>query len=466
MPYRLKLSHTVSIKIDGDDLVLIGHDHHALRLTKPGVALKALLVNLTSGDMTADQLVLAAAAAEVNVELSRLYFALASFEKKGFVCYSLAESGNSLMTLQPISPSFRFEKWTASGKLRLSRFACLRREGDAILAESPLGHARLLLHDSRLGALATMLALPCSINQLAAAFPGFDDEILQAIVVLWRNAGLVFCCDAEGRIAEETDSALQLWEFHDLLFHRSSRSGRHEYPLGGTYRFKDKIPHAAALKAPMSEQLTVLYRPAADSAGPDFFALVEARRSRRTPAAAPITLIQLGEFLWRSARVQTHLAADPLRSGSYEASLRPYPSGGATHELELYLTVSRCTGLESGFYHYDPMSHELERLSDLGEKQQSMLRTAMYASALTQQPDILITIAARFGRVTWKYEGLAYALIQKHVGALYQQMYLVGTALELAPCGLGVGNSDTFAAAIGTDYFTETSVGDFILSAT
>lgn len=33
-------------------------------------------------------------------------------------------------------------------------------------------------------------------------------------------------------------------------------------------------------------------------------------------------------------------------------------------------------------------------------------------------------------------QSMAYALILKDVGALYQQMYLVATAMNLAPCGL------------------------------
>ena len=181
------------------------------------------------------------------------------------------------------------------------------------------------------------------------------------------------------------------------------------------------------------------------------------------PGETPMTLTQLGEFLWRTARVQASVPADSLHL--YEATLRPTPSGGASHELELYLTVTGCLGLEPGFYHYDPLAHELEHLSDLGPLQQSMLQDAMLASGLQQAPDVLITIAARFGRVAWKYQGLAYALTQKHVGALYQQMYLVATALGLAPCALGSGNSATFATATGMDYFSETSVGDFLLSA-
>ena len=58
---------------------------------------------------------------------------------------------------------------------------------------------------------------------------------------------------------------------------------------------------------------------------------------------------------------------------------------------------------------------------------------------------------------------MAYSVILKNVGALYQTMYLVATAMGLAPCGLGGGHSDLFAAAAGLDYLAETSVGEFIL---
>ena len=58
---------------------------------------------------------------------------------------------------------------------------------------------------------------------------------------------------------------------------------------------------------------------------------------------------------------------------------------------------------------------------------------------------VLIIIAARFRRIAWKYASIAYALTLKHVGVLTQTMYLVATAMDLAPCGVGVGDSDLFA---------------------
>ena len=78
-------------------------------------------------------------------------------------------------------------------------------------------------------------------------------------------------------------------------------------------------------------------------------------------------------------------------------------------------------------------------------------------------PQVMLLLAARFGRTMWKYESMAYALVLKQVGILYQTMYLTATAMGLAPCALGGGNSDAFAAATGLDYYEETSVGEFLL---
>lgn len=462
-PYLLQLRPAIRVSRD-DDLLLVSADGRALRSRRPGLAIRTLLDGLVQGGKSVEHLLACATEAEPRADASRLYYFLSSLEKKGFLNYTLAQEGQPLATLEPVSPSFRFDSAACPGALRLSRFACLRREGATMLAESPLGHARLVIHDARLCALPALLAAPRDILELAAALPGFAPPLLAAAVGLLVNAGVVFRCDDAGLVAEESDAALRQWEFHDLFFHARSRSGRHAYALGGTYRFKGKLPHAPALKSPMSDVRTVLYRPAAENAGPDIFAVMEARRSQRTQGEAPLTLPQLGEFLWRSARVQVHFPADPQRPGSYESTLRPYPGGGAMHELELYLSVVRCAGLEPGLYRYDPQAHELERLSDLGAPQQALVQGAMSASGLKQAPNVLVTLAARFGRVAWKYEGLAYALVQKNVGGLFQQMYLVATALGLAPCALGTGDSDHFAKATGLDYFTETSVGEFLLS--
>jgi SagB-type dehydrogenase family enzyme len=88
---------------------------------------------------------------------------------------------------------------------------------------------------------------------------------------------------------------------------------------------------------------------------------------------------------------------------------------------------------------------------------------AATAGIPTESVQVVLILAARFQRVAWKYASIAYALILKHVGVMFQTMYLTATAMNLAPCALGGGDADLFARAASTDYFTETSVGEFLL---
>ena len=78
-------------------------------------------------------------------------------------------------------------------------------------------------------------------------------------------------------------------------------------------------------------------------------------------------------------------------------------------------------------------------------------------------PQILITIAARFGRVSWKYSSLAYALILKDVGVLMQTFYLMATDMALGGCAIGINNIDLFAKLTGLEFHVEGPVGQFAI---
>jgi oxazoline/thiazoline dehydrogenase len=193
----------------------------------------------------------------------------------------------------------------------------------------------------------------------------------------------------------------------------------------------------------------------------------ETRRSIREFGDPAINAKQLGEFLFRVGRVKEVTELDvPTPNGSFrmDFALRPYPGGGALYELELYPVVNRCTDLASGMYHYDPFNHRLERLAGKTPEVESLLQAANMATSIPlENIQVLIVVAARFQRMAWKYNMLAYAATLKHVGVLYQTMYLASTAMGLAPCAIGCGDSDIFARAAGTDYCVESSVGEFLI---
>ena len=78
-------------------------------------------------------------------------------------------------------------------------------------------------------------------------------------------------------------------------------------------------------------------------------------------------------------------------------------------------------------------------------------------------PQVLITIAARFGRVSWKYSSIAYALILKDVGVLIQTFYMMATDMGLGGCAIGTTNIDLFAKMTGIEFHAEGPVGQFAL---
>jgi SagB-type dehydrogenase family enzyme len=468
--YTLQLMPDLKLRGDEQDILMTGSSGAALRLKRPGNAFRILLDRLARGGMDRNTLcdeAIGAVADDAGADLARLYFVLGEIERKGFVRYTVGQCGHPLATLEPVTPAFRLEDISIDGKFRLSRFACLRRAGDTMMVECPLGHARVVTHDSRGAALLALLAAPHTAAELAAAVHDFDEATVTAFIGLLANAKAVSTCAENGRIAEDDSKPLRQWEFHDLLFHSRSRLGRHNDPYGGTFRFLDALPPLPAVRPPMSARRIALYKPdmiALEARDVPFSRVTEARRSVRTRGEQPLSSAQLGEFLYRAARIKEVLPASLEHGSPYEASRRLCASGGAMHELELYLTLSRCAGIEPGLYHYDPLAHELEHLANLGPLQNRLLADACGASGLDTPPDVLITLAARFQRVAWKYQSMAYAVTLKNTGALYQQMYLVATAMNLSPCGLGGGDSDLFAEAAGLDYYAETSVGEFMLS--
>ena len=93
----------------------------------------------------------------------------------------------------------------------------------------------------------------------------------------------------------------------------------------------------------------------------------------------------------------------------------------------------------------------------------ALLAGAEFAMGASAAPQVLITIAARFGRVSWKYSSVAYSLILKDVGVLLQTLYLMATDMGLGGCAIGTNNIDLFEKMTGIDFHIEGPVGQFAL---
>lgn len=461
--YALSWAKSVTLESDGNDLMLHAYACNALRLRQPNSAQRQLVALLNSGGLDTDALCEAVQSHAPGADLAHLYYLLTLAANKALLCYTVAYQGQPLASLEPLAAAFHFEPLAATQRYQLSRFACLRREGHDTVVECPLGHARLVLHDARAASLVALLSQAHTAAELVALLPGLDEPTVAAFITLLHNARAASAVDADGALPEDAHAPLQQWEFHDLLFHSRSRAGRHDAPIGASFRWASQVRPLPAVKPPMSTQRFTL-EPPQETLNMPFVEVIEARRSQRQAGATPLRVAQLSALLYHAARIKSIHEPDPAQAQAYAATQRPSASGGAMHALELYLSVTRCEGLAPGFYHYDPLAHALEHLAELGPDHHRLLQAACQATGTALPPDVLISMAARFQRDSWKYQSIAYALILKDLGALYQQLYLVATALQLAPCALGAGDSDLFTKLSGTDYYAETTVGEFSVS--
>jgi len=391
---------------------------------------------------------------------------------RGLVEYGLGRprgGAEQKIVIEPQMPDYwpRTPRLRDSDTLVLSRFAYLRRRAGEMVLESPRAGALFKISDPKVAALLAVLATPHRIKQLRRQ-PGFPGLTLLALLVDCKILFKVGASDL-GLRPTEGDESLVLWDFHDLLFHARSNEGRHANPSGGVYPYVGTIAELPAVR-PSWPGRTIDLRPlsAAAAAPPSPLAeLLRVRHSTREfDEQRPITLAELAQFLDRVARVQSEQSNTlDLGGGDMELTytVRPYPSAGAAYELELYLAVDRCDGLPRGFYHYDAGAHTLTPIEVRGAELDAALDAATLAMGTTGKPQILITIAARFGRLSWKYSSIAFALILKDVGVLLQSFYLMATDMGLGGCAVGSTNIEQFAKMTGIAFHIEGSVGQFAL---
>jgi SagB-type dehydrogenase family enzyme len=350
--------------------------------------------------------------------------------------------------------------------IALSRFAYMRCRSNEMVLESPLASALFRIGDPKLAGFLAALAAPQQIKQLRRqdGFPGLE------LLALLVDCQILFKSGAAGeanlRLAEG-DQSLALWDFHDLLFHARSTEGRHANPLGGIYPHGGIIPPLPAVRPPWPGKkidLSTFLDPGKQAMPQAAQLLRERHSTRKFDDGRPVTLAELSHFLDGAARVLPRPASAPTSDDiDIPEAARPYPSAGGSYELELYLAVNICEGLPQGFYHYDAAAHALSAIEVPAREVKTLLAEAASAMGVTEAPQILITIAARFGRVSWKYSSIAYSLILKDVGVLTQTLYLMAAGTGLGGCAIGIANIDQFAKMTGVGFHIEGPAGQFAL---
>jgi SagB-type dehydrogenase family enzyme len=391
--------------------------------------------------------------------------------RRGLIEYVLrGAEGKDLAVVEPQVADYwpRSAPLGNNDTLALSRFAYMRRRGNDLVLESPRSGALFRICDPGIAAALAKLSTPQKIKQLRSQ-NGFPRAEFLALLLDCQILFKLGAATDDNLRSAEGDDELALWDFHDFLFHARSTEGRHANPLGGTYPHAGTIAPLPAIRPRWPGRKIDLRRFAAPPSGEmsQLTTLLRRRHSTRSfDDKLPITLAELAQFLDGSARVlsQATTAADPSAGMPALAyTMRPYPSAGASYELELYLAVKACEGLAPGFYHYDAGEHALTAIGVPDNTLAVLLTGAQYAMGADDTPQLVITIAARFGRVSWKYSALAYSLILKDAGVLLQTFYLMATAMGLGGCAIGIANIDLFAKMTGIDVHVEGPLAQFAL---
>jgi len=453
----------VSSGIDGE--IFLQNEILNLNISKPSPGIKAFIEKLSGKGDTEDNLSDMVVSLDDIDGLPFFYYYIEKFTRLSILSRTIYYENRPFTTMEPVSFYFKWndEAPVKDEKFILSRFAFMRREKNRWILETPLSYCRMMLHDRKSSEIIHLLNNEITVEELSG-LTELDGNLIATFLGLLLNNEFIIKIDGHGNNKEEKNEALRQWEFQDLLFHNIHRLGRHNYPHGATYAFFNKIEARPPYKEPMTENGIDLFRPDLEKLMMEDYPLalvMEERKSIRSYGDTPVNLDQLGEFLYRSYRIKEvkHSADGEL----YDITVRPCAGGGACYELELYPIINKCDGLSPGIYHYDPLNHKLHHLSGDSEAVDILLKRAYVSAAKYCIPEVLIIITARFQRLSWKYRGMAYAAILKNVGALYQNMYLVATAMELSPCGLGSGEAELLCRTIGLDYLVESPVGEFIL---
>ncbi len=455
---RLNLHPQASLTRENPSLLTVRFSLMRQQITSRDPATLDALQRLAGEALSEDELIRAA-----NDNAPGVFYVLNQLHALGLLWYTLLDDTAPIATFRPISPRFAPRHWRLADDLRLSlsRFALCRRHTGQTVLDSPQATAQVAIMQP--ASLAPLWAdTPLTADDYADRLSGhLGAATARALWGLLHHTGFL-TIDQDGTSSEDADPIRHQWTFHDALFHQMSRLGQYQFLLNQPRSFPAHISPQPATPPRRGTQLIPL--PDVNSAAPDppFAEVIAARHTTREfNDAAPIDLAALGEWLHRAARATRDTQpATPERP--YEIGGRSYGGAGACYELELYLTVRLCAGLPPGAYHYRAADHSLDVLPAPADPLQRLFEAARAALRVPSLPHIHLTIAARFGRVNWKYDPIAYALILKDAGVLLHHLWLAATVMRLGFAPLGSGHTETCAALL-PDPLAEGPVAEAVL---
>ncbi|UCG83143.1 MAG: SagB/ThcOx family dehydrogenase [Dehalococcoidia bacterium] len=174
----------------------------------------------------------------------------------------------------------------------------------------------------------------------------------------------------------------------------------------------------------------------------DLLSAIENRESRRKYSSRPLTHEELSYLLWITQGVKQQLDAGH--------ALRTVPSAGARHALETYLCVLNVSGLDTGFYRYLPLEHQLLVVSRDGQAASQLVRATLNQSWMANAAVIFIWSTIPY-RMEWRYGLAAHKVILLDAGHVCQNFYLACEAIGAGTCAVAAYDQEEMDRLLDLD---------------
>jgi SagB-type dehydrogenase family enzyme len=202
----------------------------------------------------------------------------------------------------------------------------------------------------------------------------------------------------------------------------------------------DEFPPVPAFKEYLGSELIGLPSPMALSS--PLHDCITARVSCRHFGHQPMSLLQLSTVADAAYGIKGSLYYDTC-----EFLERPVPSGGGLYPLELYFVVHNVENIESGVYHYSPLTHGLETIRKLEMSQQFLTELFLW-QPYVGDASVIVLYAAILERSLRKYTDRGYRYLLLESGHVAQNVNLAAVSLGLGSLNLGGFLDDQIAALL------------------
>ena len=176
----------------------------------------------------------------------------------------------------------------------------------------------------------------------------------------------------------------------------------------------------------------------------DFLQIINTRESHRVYTQENITLKELSYLLWCTQGVKS------IRGKSY-ATLRTVPCGGARHEFETYMAIQFVDGLKPGYYHYLPLTHELECLAEEKDDITSFIGDSLQGQIWANKASVVFYYSMVAYRAEWRYGIYTHRVALIDSGYISENLYLACTSIGLGGCAIGAVSTELCDKKFGLD---------------